>query len=210
MSESVMRRAVDLLSVVCILCLAAYGIFWLPYSFPPTETTSSPSFDVGFGNRVSVLAVVAAIGLLCIRNLLSRQAIPEPVDLLFCPPTEAGQKRFPAMPKSILLFFAGFYLVVPILLYRCFPCLEMWSEPMSYLPRLELGWRYHFQLYSEIDWAYGPALFYVPTMFIAVGRHLVGHSRPRLPDLLYMRFPCRTLVSSILWTASGSKCPIAS
>jgi hypothetical protein len=214
MSNDFARRAADLLSVACILGLAAYGIFWLPYSFPPTEITNSASFDLGFNNRLSVLAVLAAIGLLCVRNVFWRQTIAPPVETLFRLPAEAGRwgtvpifasakmglsplprRQCLGMPKVILLFFMGLYVAVSVLLYLALPRLGGWCEPASYLPRLELSWRYHLQLYSEIDWAYGPALFYVPVAFIAVGRRLGAD-----PDLSYLIcFLCASLAG--LWVA---------
>ena len=61
MLKNIVWRAADLLCVAGILCLAAYGVFCLPYAFPPKAVTHSLSFDAGFNNSVSVLAVLVAI-----------------------------------------------------------------------------------------------------------------------------------------------------
>jgi hypothetical protein len=171
MSSNVTRRALDVLGMTGILGLAAYGVFCLPYSFPSASVVKSQSFDAGFNNRISVLAALAAIGLLFVRNLWWRQTATESVDSLFGCAMKPGS-RILSMPRSLLLFFAAIYVAAPVLLCLGLQGLGGWGEAASSLPRFELGWRYHLCLYSEINWAYGPALYYIPTAFIAVGQHL--------------------------------------
>lgn len=164
------RRAADWSSVALILAVAWYGIFDLPYSFPPEEPTAfSPSFNLGFGNRVAVLTVVATIGVFCLRNWIWRQATPEPVDTIFQAVSETRPTRLPSMPKSVLLLFVGIYIGLTSLLYVCIPRLDEYGETLCLLPRLELAYRFGLQLYRDIDWAFGPALFYLPQLFFVIG-----------------------------------------
>ena len=175
MADAIAMRAGDLASVAGILLAGGYGVFVLPYAFPPSEPTfSSPSYMLGFSNRVAVLATLATIGMLCLRNLLWRQANPEAVDRLFCDDSVRGAKRFPNMPKSVLWLFVGLYLVLTFLLYACIPHLGDYGEPLGFFPRLELGVHYHLRPYSEVEWPYGPALFYLPQWFMQASLALGG------------------------------------
>ncbi|MEN6405887.1 MAG: hypothetical protein ABFC77_05385 [Thermoguttaceae bacterium] len=169
MVQTLLKRGADLLSVGVIVLLAAYGVFCLPYRFPPSEVTQSLAYLVGFNNRVGVMAAILAVGLLTLRAIFWSSDSPERVDGLFNVGHEKSQRRFPSMPVSILFFFIAVYLVVQIAVYLCVPSLTMWGETISCLPRLELGWRYHLPLYREIDWAYGPTLFYLPVVAIEIG-----------------------------------------
>jgi hypothetical protein len=161
--------AADRLSVALILVLGAYLVFYLPYSFPPAlPTLDSLSYQVGFGNRVAILGVIAVIGLLCLRGLLWRQSPPVDVDSIFVSFDPDACRRHPAMPKSVLFVLAGTYVGLASLMFLCLPQLGDFGEAQNYLLRVQLGLHYHLHPYSGMSWPYGPALFYFPVWVIAM------------------------------------------
>ena len=174
-SNPTAHRTADLLSLGLILAAAWYGIFHLPYWAPPTQISVSYSYKVGFNNSVAVLATLAAIGLLCLRSVAWRQATPETVDSIFSVLSGKRSRSQPTMPRSVLVFFACIYLAATALLYICIPRLDEYGEVIDVLPRLELARLYGVSLYRDIGWPYGPALCYVPELFITVGQ-LFGKS----------------------------------
>ncbi|MEN6558339.1 MAG: hypothetical protein ABFC54_09200 [Thermoguttaceae bacterium] len=175
------RRFADLFSVGLILVLAAYGVFSLPYWFPPSELMRSQAYQLGCNNSIGVFAVLAAVGLLTLRAIFLAGGSPKSLDRLLDFQTDKRQTSPRSMPLSILFFFIAVYLTLQIAVYFCVPTLAYWGETISCLPRLELSWRYHLQLYTEIDWAYGPALFYLPAITIEIGRSL-----DIAPDISYL------------------------
>lgn len=159
-------RFLDWTSVSAFLAVAAYGVFCMPYQFPTTVPIASESYAAGFNNRVGVLATLVVIGLFCARGLFWRSRSPELVESLV-PADPRTARRFPRMPKSVLFLLIAIHLAVTISMYFCIPHLDEFGETIGFLPRFEGGLRYHLQLYEEIDWPYGPGLFYVPQLFIA-------------------------------------------
>ena len=158
----------DFLSVAVLLVVAAYAVFRLPYHFPSSVPTASQSYMVGFNNRVAVMAIVAVVVLFCIRNLAWRRATPEPVDQLFAA-DQGGSGRVSArMPISIVLLLIAIQLGIAFLIYTCIPYLNEYGEPEYMLPRIEQAMQCHLHLYSEMDWPFGPGLFYFPVACITV------------------------------------------
>ena len=73
------------------------------------------------------------------------------------------------MPKSVLLLLVAIHVIFAFFLYCCIPHLNEYGEPLALLPRITLGLRDHLLPFRDISWFYGPALYYLPQGFIAIG-----------------------------------------
>ncbi|MCX5660566.1 MAG: hypothetical protein NTW19_12705 [Planctomycetota bacterium] len=161
-------RVADLAFVGGLLCLLAYGVFVLPYRFPPRELTAmSESFAAGFNNRVAVLAMVVGVSVLSLRKIAKQWFAPESVDATMC-----VTERRSRMPMSALWTMLAIYVGMTVFLYWCIPFLDEYGESTYAVPRLELALKYHLRPYVDIQWAYGPVLFYVPLAFMAAAQAL--------------------------------------
>ena len=174
-------RFIDWSSVALLLGVAAFAVFQFPYNFPGSVPVASQSYAVGFSNRAAAMAVLAFAGMFCIRNLLWRRAAPEAVDQLFALDRGGKSRPTPNMPVSIVLVLIAIYLGVAFLIYAWVPYLDEYGEPLGTLPRFEQLMKCHLRLYSEMDWPYGPGLFYFFIACIkAAGWFGIG------PELAYM------------------------
>src|SRR5262245_36724055 len=89
----------------------AYLVFVAPYWFPPARRLVSLSYSVGFNNRVAVLAVMAAVGVLTLVRRVLRSK-DSGLELSPCSLASAG---------GVLLFpyflVAIWYLVLTLAIY---------------------------------------------------------------------------------------------
>ncbi len=166
-SIELFRKVADYASVAAILLVGAFCIFRVPYWFPSREPTfDSPSYALGFNNRVAVLSVWAVAGVLCLRSLFWRQAKPEPVDAIFSWVSKRGPVRFLGMPISVLLLFIGLDFAITLCFYYCIPHLDEYFEAANLLQMFHVSIKYHLLPFRDIAWCYGPALFYIPVAFM--------------------------------------------
>jgi hypothetical protein len=162
----------QLLIYAALLGLAAYGIFEWPYKFPQAEPVWSESYAMGFNNRVSLLATLAALSGLCLAHLLFSKTALAPGTLVrtFAEAPAAGAAR---MSKVPLVTFITIYAVLTLILYWLIP-LDTYGEGRYFLRRAELVGRYGLHAYRDFEFTYGPALVYVPALFYWIVGHLGG------------------------------------
>lgn len=163
------RRFFDAVSVGVGLLVGGFGVFLLPYFFPPQEPTSgSQSYMVGFNNRVAVLATLATVGVFCLRSLWWRQWSPEPVDAMILGKRRRGRPS-PSMPKSVLVLLIAVHAALASFFYGCVPALDSFGEATTLMPRIVMGLEHRLLPFRDISWPYGLGLYYLPQGFILVG-----------------------------------------
>ncbi len=173
----ILIRLADLASLAAILGVGWYGIFVLPYSFPPkVPVFDSPSYNVGFNNSISAIAVAGVIGLLCLRNLFWRPRMPEPVENIFWTGASCGARRHPPMPRSLFALFGGIYAIGTCFIYAYVPRLEVYGEAAGAMPTLQLFLNTNLQPFRDFNYGYGPLLLYLPAFVIKVATELLGTS----------------------------------
>ena len=168
-------RLADLASLAVILGIAWYGVFFLPYWFPPkVPVFDSPSYNVGFNNTVASKVVVVIIGLLFLRNLFWRPRMPEPVATIFWTGASCGARRRPRMPWSLLLLFGCIYAILTCFLYAYIPRLEEYGDAPGMIERLQLVLGTDLRPYRDFDFGYSPLMLYFPALVIKVATDILG------------------------------------
>jgi hypothetical protein len=136
---------------VASLCAALAGVFVLPFFFPPSHALPSQAYVVGYNNRVAWASLALVSGLVFLLSV--RGGAPAPRD----------RTREPALSWRWL---AGVLLLVVVwngaLSWLVFAAHGYAVEDFYFLPQLEKFYFLHRPLYSEIEFTYGPLLFYPP------------------------------------------------
>ena len=167
-----MSLIADIVFLALLVCAGAYGIFSLPFQYPPQVAVAlSQSYVAGFSNRVALVVIVAMIGILCLRGFVFREARKKDVT----PSIFAWGGRHVRMPRMLLTLMICVYSLLACGLYYCVPYLDQFGEAIYAIPRLELSLRYGLRPFSEIQWNYGPLFFYIPLAGIWFS-HLFGGS----------------------------------
>jgi len=111
----------------------------------------------GFNNRVGIIALVLGVAVLCVRALVRPGPKTGVVDAALC----VSRPGFPRMPKSLLILTSALLTLFTLAYYYCIPHLDEYGESLYALPRLDMAMRYGLRLFSDVQWNYGPAMFYV-------------------------------------------------
>ena len=133
-----------------LFAVVAIGVFWLPYHVPASSSTLSDSAQVGFNNRVAVLAVLAGILIGTVMHL-SGPRLRGKTDST----ADAGQLGI----RPLLI--AGTLQTLVILLLHWITQGNSPGESWYFLPRyydLSRG----LAPYQDFEFAYGPAMLYPP------------------------------------------------
>jgi hypothetical protein len=174
------RRLPDWLPLVAAFAAALAGVFGLPFLFPPSHSVPSQSYVVGYNNHVAAVSLALVSALVF---LLSIGGEGEDVT------------DFTREQRISWRWLAGALLLVAVwngaLSWLVFAAHGYAVEDFYFLPQLEKYYFLHRHLYSQIEFAYGPLLFYPPiwmhwllrpfdvslraSYYIAmVGQHLAG------------------------------------
>jgi hypothetical protein len=190
---SAVRTVTIPLASAVILAVGGMAIYRLPYRFPPTQPMcSSESYALGFDNRVALLAALLTLAALSLLRFLARWNRAEPIDRLILVRREHDARL--SMPKSLLWTMLALHAAWATILFRAVPHLDMYWEPFVLLPRIILGMQHHLVPCRDISWFYGPGLYYLPQLFIAVVSLFHGSS-----DLGY--FLCYVTCASLgIWS----------
>jgi hypothetical protein len=165
---------------VAAFAAALVAVFGLPFIFPASHPVPSQAYVVGYNNHVAAasLALVSAL-----------------VFLLSLPGEGDGVANFSDESRISWRWLVGALLLVAAwngtLSWIVFAAHAYAVEDFYFLPQLEKYYFLHRHLYSQIEFAYGPLLFYPPvwmhwllrpfdvslraSYYIAmVGQHLLG------------------------------------
>ncbi|MGI4758359.1 MAG: hypothetical protein ACRYGF_16100 [Janthinobacterium lividum] len=151
------RRTVFWLAVA----LAAFlGTFVLPFFFPLKVPVFSPVYTAGGNNRVGAIAL-ACVGVLATLLCWRFRYFAEPV------PQQAGEDRQPARRwmwaamAVVTLYAAGLgVMMVRSGMY--------YADAGYFLTQLRSGLIFHKTLYRDVEFAYGPLMYYWPACFLRV------------------------------------------
>jgi len=130
------------------------GIFLLPYHFPPKRPAIGLSYVVGYNNTLAILIVVV----LSLGTLIAAYMSTDPFNV---PKTETRLSRRYLLTTTAVIFAWQLFLSVVVLRHS-----GRSIEDTYFLPQLEKAYVYHLKLYTQIEFAYGPLLFY-PTVWLA-------------------------------------------
>ncbi|MCW8131431.1 MAG: hypothetical protein KIS92_13865 [Planctomycetota bacterium] len=150
------------LAAAAVLAGAA-GVFWLPYFFPPSLPTRSESYTLGFDNRVAVLALVLALGLLGWLRPRSGGA-----SVFF----EAKRAEPGRVPLLLCLALAVLYALIDWAANGGLP-LQQYGESAYTLPRVEYFVDLGLHPYRDFEFAYGPLLLFFPALCVKALHGLV-------------------------------------
>lgn len=129
------------------------GAFIAPFFFPMKTAVFSPAYTIGSNNKVGAM-FVAIVSLLTTLALCFMRCGPQ-----------RHEKEHPsqALPQSLLLCTAA--------LLSCFTALTGWlvvhtglyfGDSGYFITQLRSGLVFHRTLYSGVEFAYGPLLYFVP------------------------------------------------
>jgi len=141
--------------------LTYYGLFRLPFRFPPRVRLMSPSYAFGFNNTVAILAMAGLLGAVTLLYLLRRRKANDlPIEF---PRERAVDSLLPARIAFVIatLCYAALTFLMYIYNERSAPWL-MW-ETRHLLHRTWLMDLYGLHPYTQVAAEYGPILSYAPS-----------------------------------------------
>lgn len=148
-----------------------FGVFRLPFYFPPQRQLWSASYAFGFNNGVAIVVVAGLIGVLTLGRIWARgegDGLPlRPI---------SGKIANSWGMKWTLLLAIGSYAVATVLLafyYQHSSPSIMW-EPRHFLYRTWLIDLYGRRPYTEFSAEYGPVLTYAPWWLYLLLRNLTA------------------------------------
>jgi hypothetical protein len=146
-----------------LVCATAFSVFVLPFLFPPPPIQAISAANVaGFNNRLAVLSVLVLLLIVLLLAARSKESLPLPA--------AAEPSRRPrywiAWSAVLLLWIIGNSLLA------YFSDFRYSAEARYYVQQGMKASLYHLQLYRDLDFAYGPLLFY-PVLWL---RPLFSHA----------------------------------
>ena len=148
------------LAIAAFALIACFGIFVLPFLFPPPPLQGISAANVaGFNNKVAAVATAfVSMGLLAFLYFQRR-------------PTSAASQTppldFRRLPRKLvvagMLFVCGIDVVITSVVARS---TYIYRDDLDYFVN-RLTQHVHFgrTLYEQIEFPYGPLLFYFPLLF---------------------------------------------
>jgi hypothetical protein len=154
-SERLPRRISWVVFWIAITLVSAIGVFLLPFAAPPRFPTFSNSYPYGFNNRLAqFFAVGASVAVLLI--LWSRRYARNA--------KEVGPEQ--SMPRRCLyLGVLAAVLFTALLGAAMIRANVFYSDAAYFITQIGHVLRYHAELYRDVEFAYGPILFYWPAGF---------------------------------------------
>lgn len=139
--------------------LVFWGVFYLPYSYPPQHPSSSPSYTAGFNNRISIAITILAS--LTVAGYLFFRRSPVRSGLLN---TETPPDKIPFRDFSIVAAIYALVLTAISIIAALSPTYMM-ADARYFLHLISEIQFFGRHPYSDFDYAYGPALLYIPVWF---------------------------------------------
>jgi hypothetical protein len=154
MAERMSRRSTQVAGWTLAAAATYAAVFVLPYRFPPSEPVWSATWIAGTDNRAAAagLALVSlAVTLACrLRGgRIPETGTPQPLDRRFL---------YGGMAIAVLWTLGLGWAVARAHVY--------WGDEGYFLNQLRAGLVFHRALYREVEFAYGPALYWWPALFV--------------------------------------------
>jgi len=137
--------------LLCAFCVAVGCIYFLPFLFPSSHSVPSQSYVVGYNNKVasfSLALVSAAVFALSLRR--------SGVDSSALQSEPRISLRGLALALTLVAAWNGAFS------WLVFAAHGYGVEDFYFLPQLEKYYFLHRPLYRQVEFAYGPLLFYPP------------------------------------------------
>ena len=141
-----------MLTGIFIASITAFGVFVLPFAFPPSHPALSGSYTAGFNNRVAAVAAALASAL---AFLLARpfEAVPRP---------RQEDDRLP-IDRSVLIgcltVCAAFTAVLGWMMTTA---VVAYNDNLYFLEYMDEVVTYRLHIYRDFSFLYGPVLLYFP------------------------------------------------
>ncbi len=139
-----------------IVALTIGCVFILPFAFPPQIPTFSSSYTIGFNNRVAAIAtaLISLFVAIMLWRLRAGAVVREPaVDR----PMPLRWLGYSALAAVAFTAFLGWRVVRADVFY---------GDAGYFIAQLTHGLHNHATLYRDLEFAYGPLLFWWPASFI--------------------------------------------
>ncbi len=156
-----------------ILCLAVgltacFGVFVLPFFFPPASgTVVSVSNDAGFNNKISAVAAATCAAGVFLLYLWKPQLMPSRAYV------EPDSRPLTWRAVTAAALFVGVCEICLGTLVASSP--RRFPGDVDYfINQMTSHFVYHRQLYSQIEFPYGPLLFYPPILLHALFRGVLS------------------------------------
>ena len=139
------------------LAVTCFGVFVLPFLLPPASIDAvSVSNAAGFNNRIAA----AAAGVIALTVLAAAWRFGLRV------PLPSAEECAPMSRRFVLGWTLGLAVVVALLGWGAYLSdLRYLGEARNFIEQMSNAGNYHFKLYKELEFAYGPLLFY-PTLWL--------------------------------------------
>jgi hypothetical protein len=135
----------------CAFCVAVGCIYFLPFLFPPSHPVPSQSYVVGYNNKVASLSLALISAIVFVLSLGRSSADS---------PALQSESRISWRGLALALTLVGVWNGA--LSWLVFSAHGYGVEDFYFLPQLEKYYFLHRPLYREVEFAYGPLLFYPP------------------------------------------------
>jgi len=158
--------------IAAVAVVASFAAFILPFLFPPTYPTAAGAYAAGFNSRVAIFSL-AAISLFVALASASRSLCAQ----------WAAPGRTRVLPKIYLwCALAASLVFVGGLSWLTMHVAARGVEDYYFIPQLRKVAELHRHLYSQVDFNYGPLLFY-PVLWI---RSLLGPMHLSVASAYYL------------------------
>ena len=149
-------------SVLVLALVAYYGLFRLPFLFPPRQRLMSASYAFGFNNSIAILAMAGLLGFVTLMHLLWRRHVME-LPIAF-PSVSEREKRY-SLRRAFAVAAVGYALLtVAMYIYNVHAAPSLMWETRHLLYRTWLMDLYGLHAYTEVAAEYGPILTYAPSL----------------------------------------------
>jgi len=193
------------LFLALILCVAAVGIFLVPWYVPVTEPAMGQSYSYNFNNSVAIMAVGATLLALFFHALWAGR---DPgVERLIASIFEIRRDSFGF--RALLPLFFATAAVIAVLILACYwySPFDHWGEMGYFISRMDLLILGRVP-YHDFPFPYGPAMVYLPFALYRIAHGLLSIEQAYCAILvlhwlagLYAMLWCIRVLFPPLWRA---------
>ena len=150
---TIKRLAFPIAVCVCAACAA----FLIPFLLPPTTPSYSQSYVVGYNNRLASALLIATSLAACAWTWLSSRDRRVSRSHAVSSALSSWHILWPAIPLTCWIAIASKLILKHT---------SRSVEDFTFIPQMQKVFFFHRHLYSQVEFAYGPLMFY-PTLWLA-------------------------------------------